>query len=58
MIHNWSGLYPIEVQKYEMKIDFGSTDITALSHWLAALENLNHLLPLTRVIVRSVSLRG
>lgn len=55
IIHNWSGLYRIEAQQYEMKIDFGSTDYAALSHWLEALENLNHLLPLTRVIVRSVS---
>jgi hypothetical protein len=58
IIHNWSGLYPIEDRKYEMKIDFGSTDYAALSHWLKALENLNHLLHLTRVIVRSVSLRS
>lgn len=56
IIHNWSGLHHLDNQRYEMSIDFGSTDHAALSHWLEALGNMNHVLSLTRVIVRSVSL--
>ena len=54
IIHNWSGLRPLNARQYEMYIDFGSADKRAMSDWLLALKGVSSALSLMQVIVRGV----
>jgi hypothetical protein len=54
IIHNWSGLCRLDARCYELHIDFGSTDSSAMSYWLQALEDVGSSLSIARLIVRGI----